>query len=130
VTIDFLSIEDVLQIHEDQTRRYGGMVGVKDIGLLQSALAQPQSTFDDKYLHADVFHMAAACLYHLCENHPFQDGNKRTAAVACLVFLDFNGQELQAPEPEFEQLVLKVASGKSDKDEIREFLVRYSKPAA
>lgn len=126
MTIDFLQVEDVMQIQEDQVKQYGGMPGVKDLGLLQSAVAQPQATYAGKYLHVDIFHMAAAYLFHICSNHAFHDGNKRTAAVACLVFLDLNGYTLQAPEDEFEKLVWDVANAKMDKDQISAFLRNHS----
>jgi death-on-curing protein len=127
VSIDFLTVQDVLQIQEDQLRLYGGAQGLRDLGMLQSAVAQPEATFGGNYLHRDIFHMAAAYLFHLCGNHPFVDGNKRTAAAACLVFLDLNGYDLTASENDFEQLVWDVANGKLDKDQIRTFIQKHSK---
>jgi death on curing protein len=126
VAIDFLQIEDVLQIQEDQVMRYGGMPGVKNIGMLKSALAQPSATFDGKFLHADIFHRAAAYLFHLCEDHPFHDGNKRTAVVSCLIFLDLNGYTVTAAENDLEMLVWDVANRKINKDQIRTFLHKHS----
>src|SRR6266702_1459663 len=90
----FLTTDQVLEIHSDQIARYGGMAGVRDLGLLQSALAQPQATFGGQLLHADLFEMAAAYLFHLVQNHPFVDGNKRVGAVAAIVFLLTNGQDI------------------------------------
>lgn len=103
------------------------MIGVRDIGLLQSAIAQPSATFGGKYLHQNIQHMAAAYLFHICENHPFHDGNKRAAAVACLVFLDLNGYELTAPEDEFEKLVWDVAQNKIDKDQVQTFIQKHAR---
>jgi death-on-curing protein len=94
---DFLSLEDVLCLHADQVRLFGGHEGVRDLGLLESAIAQPQAMFGGEYLHHDIFEMAAAYVFHLVQNHPFCDGNKRTGVVAALVFLDFNGVEIDAP---------------------------------
>jgi death-on-curing protein len=95
---DFLSLEDVLTLHADQVALYGGDHGVRDLGLLESAIAQPQATFGGEFLHKDLFEMAAAYLFHIVQNHPFLDGNKRTGAVAAMVFLDLNGVEITAPK--------------------------------
>lgn len=105
---DFLALDEVLEIHRDQISRYGGAPGVGDAGLLQSAIAQPKATFAGQYLHADLFEMAAAYLFHIVKNHPFIDGNKRVGAVAAIVFLELNGLEVNAPEDEYELLVLQV----------------------
>lgn len=86
--VDFLTLDDVQFIHRDQTTRYGGDPGIRDRNLLDSALAQPRASFGAEFLHAFPFEMAAAYLYHIVRNHPFLDGNKRTGAVAALVFLD------------------------------------------
>lgn len=85
---EFLDIHDVLRIHEDQIERYGGSAGLRDPGLLASAVETPRSTFDGKLLHDDLFEIAAAYLFHIVNNHPFVDGNKRTGTAAALIFLD------------------------------------------
>ena len=95
---DFLQVSDVLLLHSDQIDLYGGEHGLRDAGLLESAVAQPQAAAGGAYLHSDVFEMAAAYLFHIVQNHPFLDGNKRTGAVAALVFLDLNGIEIDAPK--------------------------------
>lgn len=125
--IEFLSMADVMLIQEDQVRRYGGMPGVKDIGMLQSALAQPQATFGGQYLHTDIFQMAAAYLFHLCGNHSFHDGNKRTAAASALVFLEINGYSFEGPESDLEAVVWDVAQKKVDKKQISVFLRKHSR---
>lgn len=117
----FLSLDEVLEIHRDQIERYGGSPGVRDLGLLQSALAMPQATFGGQYLHADLFEMAAAYLFHIAQNHPFLDGNKRCGAAAALVFLLLNGIDVEAEEDDLEQLVRSVAEGNSDKRIVAEF---------
>jgi len=127
VKIDFLTEKDVLQIHQDQINLYGGASGLIDLGSLKSSIAQPQATFGGTYLHQDVFHMAAAYLFHICENHSFVDGNKRAAAVSSLVFLDFNGYELTASETDFENLVWDVARKTIGKDQVRIFLKKHAK---
>ena len=113
--IEFLGLDDVLEIHQDQIEHYGGSLGIRDMGLLQSALAMPAAGFGDHYLHKDLFEMAAAYLFHITQNHPFIDGNKRTGAVAAVVFLAMNDIEFDADEDEFESLVRSVATGQSDK---------------
>lgn len=118
---DFLSVEDVLTLHAEQVALYGGQQGVRDLGLLESALAQPQATFGGQLLHKDVFEMAAAYLFHIVQNHPFLDGNKRTGAVAALVFLDLNGIDIVAPKGSLYDLTMCVATGQANKDQIAEY---------
>lgn len=120
--VDFLTLDDVLEIHRDQIERYGGSPEIRDAGLLQSAIAMPRATYENNFLHDNIHGMAAAYLFHITQNHPFVDGNKRTGAVAAIVFLELNGFEMNAPEDEFEKLVCQVASGRADKETIAEFL--------
>ena len=87
----------------------------------------PAATFEGQYLHRDVFDMAAAYLFHITQNHPFLDGNKRTGAVAAIVFLALNGVQLQADEEAFADLVFKVATGEADKPAVAEFLRQSSR---
>jgi death on curing protein len=122
----FLSVEDVIDIHADQIERYGGSLGVRDVELLRSAIGMPEAGFWDQYLHADFFEMAAAYLYHIVQNHPFIDGNKRTGAMAAFVFLKLNGSTIDADESAFESLVLKAAQGQTDKPAIAEFFRKHS----
>lgn len=117
----FLTGDDVLRLHEDQINRYGGSHGVRDHGLLESALAQPQAGFGDEYAHKDLFEMAAAYLYHLVQNHPFCDGNKRIGAYAAIIFLFINGFKVRNVEAEFESLVMATACGEKKKPEIATF---------
>ena len=122
----FLSVEDVIDIHADQIERYGGSLGVRDVELLRSAIGMPEAGFGNQYLHADLFEMAAAYLYHIVQNHPFIDGNKRTGAMAAFVFLQLNGFTLDADESAFESLVLRAAQGQTDKSPIAKFFRKYS----
>jgi len=124
----FLTINEVLEIHHDQIERYGGSHGIRDIGLLSSAIAQPSASFGGQFLHEDISTMAAAYLYHIVKNHPFIDGNKRTGAVAAVVFLALNDVDFDADEKEFESMVLAVAEGKLDKTSIAEFIRINSAP--
>jgi death-on-curing protein len=126
VTPDFLSLEDVLFLHSQQVDSYGGHRGIRDGGLLDSALAQPQAMFEGQFLHRDIYEMAAAYLFHIVQNHPFFDGNKRTGAVAALVFLDFNGIAIDAPEGSIYELTISVATGQTDKRQIADFFRKYA----
>jgi death-on-curing protein len=123
----YLTLGEVIEIHRDQIERYGGDAGIRDLNLLQSALAVPAAGFGGRYLHSDLFEMAAAYLFHITQNHPFIDGNKRTGAVASLVFLSLNDVELEADEEEFERIVLGVAQGKIDKAALAEFFRKNSR---
>ncbi len=124
----FLALDEVLALHEDQIARYGGRPGVRDLDLLISSIGTPSATFDGKFLYEDVFEMAAAYLYHVSRNHPFVDGNKRTALAAALVFLRINGFRLAAEEDPMTDLVVRVATGEATKAEAAVFLKAHSKP--
>jgi death-on-curing protein len=117
----FLGLDEVIEIHHDQIKRYGGHAGMGDVGILKSAIAMPSATFDGKYLHKDIYEMAAAYLFHIVRNHPFIDGNKRTGAVASVVFLILNGIDFHADEDDFEKVVLLTAEGKTVKATIARF---------
>lgn len=121
----FLSLDEVIEIHRDMIERYGGSSGIRDMGLLQSAVAMPRAGFGDEFLHADLFEMAAAYLFHIVQNHPFIDGNKRVGSMAAFTFLKLNGLTLAASDAEFERVVLEVAKGRSNKAAIVEFLKTY-----
>ena len=118
----FLTLGEVVAIHRDQIERYGGSLGVRDWGLLKSAVAMPAATFGGQFLHSDLCEMASAYLFHLVQNHPFIDGNKRVGAVAADVFLAINDLQLMAAEDEFADLVLSVARGETSKSAAAEFL--------
>ena len=125
--MDFLSLEDILTLHANQVDLYGGEHGVRDLGLLESAIAQPRATFGGESLHKDVFEMAAAYLFHLVQNHPFLDGNKRAGAVAALAFLEFNGIEIDAPEGSLYDLAMHVATGQADKADIATYFRSHAR---
>ena len=96
----FLTLDDVLESHRYQIDTYGGSDGIRDLGLLESAIAQPEASYGGQYLHADFFEMAAAYLYHLVMNHPFVDGNKRVGLEVALIFLEINGVAVEASDDE------------------------------
>ncbi len=118
---EFLTLEDLLESHLEQIAQYGGSPGVRDLGLLQSALAQPETQFDGQYLHADTYMMAAAYLYHIVQNHPFLDGNKRVGLEAALVFLEINDHPVIATNEELVKLTMQTAQSRTTKFEIAEF---------
>lgn len=123
----FLTLDDILESHQNQINIYGGSHGIRDIGLLESAIAQPEACFGGQYLHADVFEMAATYLYHLVMNHPFVDGNKRVGLEASLIFLDINDVSLTASDEELVELVLKTIAGQVGKPQIAEFFRSHCK---
>ena len=109
---------EVLLILQDEIRRYGGAYGVRDTDLLSSALAMPSASFEGKYLHKDLYEQAAAYAFHICQNHPFIDGNKRTALATALVFLSLNGIELEDPNEELYGLMMDVSGKGKPKSDI------------
>lgn len=122
----FLSLEDVLELHEDQINRYGGSLGIRDLGLLLSAIEMPKVTFAGQFLHEDVYAMSAAYLFHIVQNHPFIDGNKRAGLAAAIAFMGFNNLKMIADNSTLTNLVLAVAQGELGKEAIADFLRRNS----
>lgn len=118
----FLTVEEVLEFHSLQLDRFGGGTGIRSRPLLESALAQPEVSFDVTYLHADVFEMAAAYLFPIVQNHPFVDGNKRVGLLAALIFLDVNGHRLATADDRLYELTMSVAAGRADKAAIAALL--------
>jgi death on curing protein len=112
----FLTLDHVLRLHARQIERFGGSDGIRDIELIESAIAQPQQCFGGEYLHKTVAEMAAAYLFHLTKNHGFVDGNKRTGADTALRFLEMNGIDTDSIDiDEMEAITLAVADGTADK---------------
>ena len=122
----FLSTENVLSIHIRMIKEFGGMPGVADQGLLESAVAMPTAGFAGEFLHKELPAMAAAYLFHICKNHPFFDGNKRVAVVASEIFLNINGMKLDADNEELKELCLGVAAGEISKDETVAFFEKLA----
>ncbi len=125
----YLTAEQVLFIHARLIDETGGSHGVRDLGLLESAVARPQATFDGKELLRDLFLKAAALMQALIQNHPFVDGNKRTGIVAAGLFLQLNGYILQAENRELELFTLKAATSKTSLAEIADWLRKKSAQA-
>lgn len=125
--IKLLDKETILAFHQDQVKIYGGKQGIRDEGLLESALAQPQESFGGEYVRDTIFKMAAAYGFHICKNHPFLDGNKRTALVAIYTFLYVNGYRLQADKKNLYAVMIDLANGKIEKEELAKFLEENTK---
>lgn len=117
----FLTLDEVLQLHAYQVEHFGGDPEVRDLGLLESAIAQPGAGVDRGFLHEDLASMAAAYLYHIVQNHAFADGNKRTGAHAAIAFLEMNNVEVDYPVDDMERLTLGVAKGEVPKDAVIAF---------
>jgi len=123
--IIFLSVDDVLLAHTDTIDIDGGSHGVRDHGLLDAAVAMPRQQFDGEYLHEDLAAMAAAYLFHLAQNHPFVDGNKRAAVMAALAFLKANGVARLSNQEELEAVTREVASGELGKDALTTWIRKH-----
>ena len=111
----FLSVEDVLELHAMQLESYGGAAGIRAPDLLESAVMTPQASFGGQYVHNDVYEMAAAYAFHIAENQPFVDGNKRTALASALVFLDWHNIEIDDSGEELYKAMIDLAEKKLDK---------------
>jgi len=116
--IIFLDVEDVIEIHTIAIEKYGGQAGIRDRNLLNSATYQPQQTFDGDLLASSIEMMAGTYAYHLAENQPFIDGNKRTAFASSIVFLKLNGWSIKANNNEVHQLFIDLAKKEITKDDL------------
>ena len=128
--VAFLTLDDVLALHADLIARYGGSPLVRDVGLLESAVAMPVATFGGERLHASLEEQSAAYLFHIVKNHPFVDGNKRTGLMAMLAFLGLNGRRVEALDDDLADLVIGVAEGRVTKAEVAVFVSCHSRSRA
>lgn len=120
--IRFLTAAIVEAIQADQIRLYGGLYGVRDGGLLESAINAPRAQFAGEFLHPTIFHMAAAYSFSISQNQPFVDGNKRTAGMAMLTFLKLNGLEPICSDEDYYQAMMAVATRQMTQDQLAEWL--------
>lgn len=111
----FLALEEVAEIHRRQLERYGGAEGVRDGAGLESAVAMPQAGIGGRFLHGDLHEMAAAYAFHIAQDQPYVDGNKRTGLAAALVFLALNGVLVEDPEGTLHEAMLAVSTRRLDK---------------
>ena len=121
----YLTEEQVLFIHSRLIDETGGVHGVRDLGLLQSAVSRPKATFGSEDLYPDIFHKAAALMESLIKNHPFIDGNKRTAITSAGIFLQRNGYILETAQRELEQFTLSVVTGKASFEDAVKWFRKY-----
>lgn len=117
----FLSVEEVIELHDYMLEKHGGLNGIRSKDLLISAVETPKATMFGEFLHKTVYDMAAAYLFHLVQNHPFNDGNKRTGAGSALLFLEINKMPILFEDADYEELVVEVAKGNRQKVEIAAF---------
>lgn len=118
----FLDFDRIVQLNRLAVKTFGGSDGVRDKGLIESAIYQPQASFGEQYLHETIYQMAAAYYYHISESQGFSDGNKRTGFLALFAFLKLNGCDLTIPDDYLWPVLLDVASGKKSKGELADFL--------
>ncbi|MGD0093695.1 MAG: type II toxin-antitoxin system death-on-curing family toxin [Planctomycetota bacterium] len=118
----YLALNEILELHEQALARWGGAVGIHDLNALESSLAQPRMTFGGSDLYPTVAEKAAALGFTLIQNHPFNDGNKRAAHAAMEVFLVLNGFEIDAAVDEQERVILQVAAGESEREQLTAWL--------
>jgi len=128
VPVLFLTLDEALAIHAHQISRYGGALGIRDRGLLESALAMPRATFAGELLHPSLAEQAAAYLFHLVKNHPFIDGNKRVGLACSLAFLRLNGVRVRAGNDDLVDIVMGVAEGRLSKADVAVFFRERSMP--
>jgi death on curing protein len=126
--VRYLTAEQVLFIHHRLIETTGGIHGVRDLGLLQSAVARPRASFDGRDLHPDLFDKAAALMDAIVHNHPFTDGNKRTGITAAGLLLERNGRRLSVTNAELETFTLHVTTDRPPVPEIAVWLQRHSEP--
>ena len=126
--IDFLTLDEVLALHADQIERYGGSPGIRDVGLLESALAAPQAIYGGRWLHESLPEMAAAYLFYVVQGHGFVDGNKRIGLMTMLAFLGLNSLSLQATSRQLVELVSGVATRRVSKAEVAVFVQQHTRP--
>lgn len=124
--VAFLTLDEVLPLHRATIKAHGGKSGVQNMQALQSAMAMPQSGFGDRYFHTSHWEMAAAYAFHICQDHPFVDGNKRVGLMAALVFLHLNGIEVRDPSGKLFDAMTEVASGRGTKASLAVTLERLS----
>lgn len=119
------SAQEVREIHEFVIQLYGGTFGLREEGLLESALASPRQTMFDEELYPDLAAKAAILLIGLAKNHPFVDGNKRTAFLATLRFLEINGYTLAAAEDELFNLIQNIVSSQVEKEQVTKWFLTH-----
>ena len=124
----YLTLGEILELHRRIVETSGGADGIRDLGALESAVAQPKASFDAMDLHPSLADKAAALCFSIVQNHAFLDGNKRTAHAAMSTFLLLNDREVDATTDEQEQLMLDLAAGRMKRDQVATWLTEHLKP--
>lgn len=127
ISVKYITLDEVLAIHDDMVERYGGSFGIRDLGLIQSAIARPQASFGGEDLYPTIIDKASALFHSLIFNHAFADGNKRTALTSTARFLHINGCTLDAQQKELVDFPLKVENKHLDIEEIAKWLKTHVK---
>lgn len=118
----FFTPEQVIEIHDAFLEDHGGLPGLRDEGLLSSAVEMPRASMFGESVHKTIYDQAAAYLFHIVQNHPCNDGNKRTGALTTILFLEENGIKIAFSDEDYEEFVISVAQGLKNKEEIAYFL--------
>jgi death-on-curing protein len=125
-SFEFLTVAEVEQIHAEQLRLFGGLDGIRDRAVLEAAVAVPSSSFGGEFLHEGIFQMAAAYAYHIAENQPFIDGNKRTALNAALLFLGLHEWDIADPDGQLYEGMIGIAERRVTKSDFALLLERLA----
>ncbi len=126
--IIFLTLDEVIELQKNELHLYGGKFGIREQSLLESAVFAPQAGFDGKYLYKDIYEMAGIYLFHICQNQAFVDGNKRTAVVSAIVFLELNGIDFIADKNNLFNITLQIANKEiTDRSVIADFFRENSR---
>lgn len=126
--ISYLTIEQVIEIHDEMVTRYGGLPGIRDLNLLQSAIESPKTAIFRLEMYPSIFDKAAVYLYNIVKNHPFNDANKRTGYAVAVIFLLGNDVSLTFKNDDLEDMVIEVAKGKISREDLAYFLEHGIKP--
>lgn len=124
----YVRTEEVIFFHERLIEKYGGLKGIRDLGLLSSAMAMPKQSFMGEDLHQSIYEKGAAYLYHIVKNHPFFDGNKRTGIFVCLIFFERNEVRLNLEDSALEEITVAVADNRINKTELAILFSRHAQP--
>jgi len=128
--VRYLSVEEILLIHEYELQRYGGMPGIRSIELLESSVQRPQTSYGGKELFNTPFEKAASLIHSIIKNHPFIDGNKRTAMISGTAFLKINGYILRLGQKEYESIALNIANNKLELETLFDIVSINSKKSS
>lgn len=128
MSVLYLSVEQIVAIHDILIQKFGGSLGLRDRGLLESASMQPMQSFGGEDLFPTLFDKAAAYAFFISENQPFIDGNKRTAASTAATFLDINGYEIDCPQGQIYEVMMQLANKKISREDLVEWFRQHSRP--